>query len=332
MLKVALECSSKIGSSLLKCSKVASEAKSGLKFLPKATSDVVEIAPKLVSDIRALKNDEIMKFLGKDFKFLNLPEEELLYTIRSNGVSNAQREALMNYLTDDVKCAWSRYLFEKEGVNIFEADAKLLDAYGEKGNLTRAKFIRAFDEILFPQSKNAKVLEIEKKLASIGVDARLTDHEQGAQYIYNAYKNMYDKGVREFPKVRYSILKDGTNEAIANKNLQDRYVIYTDDMFNMVKEQKGYFANPTPEGIVYHEAGHIFNNVGFSNTAAGDMSAYQKMANELSIPSEVSEYSYCLDEFMPEYFSGIMGGKKYSQSIAQFYESNGGYVPPSLRM
>ena len=172
------------------------------------------------------------------------------------------------------------------------------------------------------------MIEIENKLTNLGVDARLTDHEEIAEKIYNSYKNMYNKGIREFPKVRYSLDKEEINEAIANKALKDRYAIYTDDIFNNIKAEKGYFANPTIEGTVYHEAAHTFNNVGAGSTVAGDTSGYQKIALELQIPEKVSMYSYSLDEFMAEYFSGKMGGKVYTKEIDKFYLDNGGYVPP----
>ena len=36
---------------------------------------------------------------------------------------------------------------------------------------------------------------------------------------------------------------------------------------------------------------------------------------ELNIEHNVSGYSYCPDEFCAEVFSGLMGGKKYSEEI-----------------
>lgn len=59
--------------------------------------------------------------------------------------------------------------------------------------------------------------------------------------------------------------------------MTDKYVIYTDQLLTTpTTASKGWFANPTPEGIVYHEAGHIFNNLPYSKTGIGNNEDYVK--------------------------------------------------------
>lgn len=41
---------------------------------------------------------------------------------------------------------------------------------------------------------------------------------------------MYDRGIRNFTKVRFSLEKNAINEAIQNRLLTDKYVIYTDQL------------------------------------------------------------------------------------------------------
>lgn len=47
---------------------------------------------------------------------------------------------------------------------------------------------------------------------------------------------------------------------------------------------------------------------------------------ELDIPNKVSQYSYSPDEFCAEVFSGLMGGKKYSDDIMDLYKSYNGCI------
>lgn len=302
----------------------------GLKYAP-IQNRVIPFISKLENNIGILKKDDLLQFIAKQNsklgKYLNKSEEELLYSVKEHKFTKTEQEELRE-LFYDIKSSWPEYLRKREGVDPLNTTKEVLDKYGEIGNMARAKFINVFDDIIFPKSTNPKVVDIEKKLAELGIDARLTDHEKFSQNIYNAFKNMHDKGVRDFPKVRYTLLEDEINEAIANRALKDRYVIYSDDILNNIQAEKGYFANPSIEGTIYHEVGHTLNNVGTGSTLIGDTSNYQKIAEELQIPENVSMYSYSLDEFMAEYFSGIMGGKVYPKNIENFYLVNNGYIPP----
>ncbi len=295
-------------------------------------NNVVPFVTKLEKNIEIFKKDNLLQFIAKENpklrKYLNKSEEELLYSIREQKYTAVEQDEIRK-LFYDIKSSWPEYLRRNEGVDPLNTTKELLDKYGEIGNSARAKFVSVFDDIIFPKSTNPKVIDIENKLAELGIDARLTDHEKISQNIYTAFKNMHQKGVREFPKVRYT-LEDEMNEAIVNKALKDRYVIYSDDIFKIVQEEKGYLANPTIDGIIYHEVGHTLNNVGAGSTLIGDTSKYQKIAKDIQIPENVSLYSYSLDEFMAEYFSGIMGGKIYPKNINKFYLVNNGYIPPIL--
>lgn len=307
-----------------------------LRSQARLNKDTVCFSNSLRNNLNLLKSDELVNYTisrgGSNCEILKLGDDEILNIIKNGNITSSQREQLIHLLNGELKGDFTSYLLTKKGINIFEASPEIIDKYGEIANMARIKFIKVFDDLLFPKSKNSSVINFENKLANLGVDARLTDHIEEAEIIYISYKNMYDKGIREFPKVRFSLEKNGINEAIPNKLPSEGYVIYTDCLLSEGKNaNKGWFANPTPEGIVYHEAGHILNNMGYSKTALGNIDEYRKNAIAINIPEKVSEYSYCPDEFGAEVFSGLMAGKIYPQEIMQVYNSYNGYIPPLLK-
>ena len=304
----------------------------GLRLAPSLKSDIISVTNSLESQLKILKADEMVQYTisrgGSNCEILKLADDEIIKLIKNGNITSKQRKQLISLLTWDLKGDYTLFLNTKFGVDPLNAPAEMLDIYGEMANMARAKFIRVFDDLLFPKSTNPTVINYEKKLSEIGVNVRLTDHEKEAKVIYDAYKEMYIKGIRDFPQVRYLSEYNGMNEAIRNNLLKDRYVIHTDELLTITtNETASHFANNTPKGIVFHEAAHTLNNLRDSKTILGQNNDYIKKYAELNIEHNVSGYSYCPDEFCAEVFSGLMGGKKYSEEIMNLYKSYGGYVP-----
>lgn len=303
----------------------------GLRYAPRLKTDIASISNSLESKLKILKADELVQYTisrgGDNCRILKLADDEIIKIINNGNITAEERKQLLSLLTDDFKNDWVYFLHAKKGISAFEAPAGILDNYGEMANMARVKFINVFDDLLFPKSTKQSVINYERKLSELGVNARLTDHEKEAKVIYDAYKEMYAKGIRDFPKIRFPVEYNGMNEAIQNKLVKDSVVLYTDQLLTTTSNETAtWFANNTPRGIVFHEAGHTLNNLGKSKTALGQNNDFIRKAKELNIQQNVSEYSYCPDEFCAEVFSGLVGGKKYSNDIMNLYKSYGGYI------
>lgn len=303
----------------------------GLRYAPKLKTDIASISNSLESKLKILKADELVQYTisrgGDNCRILKLTDDEIIKIINNGNITTKERNQLLSLLTDNLKNDWTYFLHTKKGINAFEAPADILDHYGEMANMARVKFINVFDDLLFPKSTKQSVINYERKLSELGVNARLTDHEKEAKVIYDAYKEMYAKGIRDFPKIRFPVEYNGMNEAIQNKLVKDSVVLYTDQLLTTTTNKTAtWFANNTPKGIVFHEAGHTLNNLGKSKTALGQNNDFIRKIEELNIQQKVSEYSYCPDEFCAEVFAGLMGGKKYSDVIMNLYKGYGGYI------
>lgn len=296
---------------------------SKLKYAPLA-KDTVQLSNCLENGLKALRSNECIKAATERIRFLDLPDDEIIKLIKQGKCSEFQKYfdhesfhngGLMDFL-------------RSKNFNILNGSKDTLNKYVKEYFDAELEFYRYFDDVLFPVSTNKKVLEIEKKLSKMGIDARLTNHEEEAEQIYTACKKMKEAGINDIPKIRIEALNHSPcSMGIPANNPKDGYVLLGFGK-NSNYENANFLVNPTPEGITYHETAHVLNK----HFKASDSmllhtradSYFQSMKEKLK--ELVSVYSANNpNEACSEIFTGLMSGKKYPKEIIELLEHYKGY-------
>lgn len=292
----------------------------GLKFAP-LEKDTVEITNILSKGLKNLRNNECIQAATERVNFLQQSDDKILQLIKEKK-TNAFRDFDAETFHNDGLLSFIRTK-EKDVLNI---PKEKMNKYVEQYINAELQFYKYFDDMLFPVSSNKKVLEIEQKLAKMGIDARLTNHEKEAKDIYKACRKMKEAGIENLPKIRLQTHRV-CSMGLGSKNPKDGYIILGD---TPSPHKDGFVVNSSMEGIVYHETAHVLNS---HLKASESMRSYNKSDDffqtmENNLKNAVSVYSANNpNEACSEIFAGIMSGKKYPKEIIEVLEHYKGYNP-----
>lgn len=228
--------------------------------------------------------------------------------------------------------------------------AELNRAWDEKGTVNRSKIIKLCDDYLFPASTNPRTLEIEAELRAMGVDARLVNSTEEAEIILRAFRNMQSRGVKLANHVRVVDYNDCyLNNAMYSTTLNESWILLNKSEINPKKIvdidvkagipreelEKISLVRTNELGLVYHESGHVANQLPPSESLTINEELFDKKFLDLrkNIEENVSLYAATNpDEFCAELFTGLMLSKKYSPELMDLYKHFNGKIPRQLNV